>query len=99
MPENRKFRIRPKADRDLEDIYEYSYQEFGGARADQYIRDLDAAFHKLADEPSLGSDYSHVRPDLMAYRVVSHVIFFKPSIDGITVLRVLHKSMDYGRHL
>jgi toxin ParE1/3/4 len=99
MPPNKKFHIRPKADKDLVNIYEYSYQEFGDARADQYIRDLDAAFHKLADEPSLGSDYSHVRPGLMAYRVVSHVVFFRPSVYGITILRVLHKSMDYGRHL
>jgi toxin ParE1/3/4 len=99
MPENKKFRLRPKAEEDLENIYEYSYREFGSARADQYIRDLDAAFHKLADEPSLGSDYSHVHLNLMAYKVVSHVVFFKPSVDGITILRVLHKSMDYGRHL
>ncbi len=99
MPENKKFRLRPKAKEDIENIYKYSYREFGSARADQYIRDLDAAFHKLADEPSLGSGYSHVRPDLVAYRVVSHVVFYKPSVDGITILRVLHKSMDYGRHL
>jgi toxin ParE1/3/4 len=99
MPENKRFRLRPKAEEDLENIYEYSYQEFGRARADQYIEDLDSAFHKLADKPSLGSDYSHVRPALMAYRVVSHVVFFKPSVDGIIILRVLHKSMDYGRHL
>ena len=99
MRANKKFRLRPKAEEDLENIYEYSYQKFGSARADKYIRDLDDAFNKLADEPSLGSDYSHVRPDLVAYRVASHVFFFKPSVDGITILRVLHKSMDYGRHL
>lgn len=99
MPENKKFRLRPKADKDLENIYDYSFQEFGSARAERYIRDLDDAFHKLADEPSLGSNYSHVRPDLMAYRVVSHVVFFKPLVDGINILRVLHKSMDYRRHV
>jgi len=99
MPENKKFRIRPKADKDLENIYEYSYQEFGSARADQYIRELDAVFHTLADEPTLGRDYSHVRPNLMAYKVVSHVVFFKPAVYGATIIRVLHKSMDYERHL
>ena len=99
MPQKRRFRIRPRADKDLEDIYKYSYQEFGEARADQYILDLDAAFHKLAAEPGVGRDYSHVRPGLMAYRVASHVVFFQRSVNGITILRVLHKSMDYGRHL
>lgn len=99
MPQNNKFRLRPKAVEDLENIYEYSYQEFGSARADQYIRDLDTAFHKLADEPGLGSDASHIRPNLMVYRVVSHLIFFISSVYGINIIRVLHKSMDYERHL
>jgi len=99
MPENRGFRLRPKAAKDLENIYEYSDQEFGSTRADRYIRDLDTAFQKLAENPSLGLDYSHIRPGLLAYRVVSHVIFFKPSVYGITILRVLHQSMDYARHL
>lgn len=99
MPNNKKIHIQPKATEDLENIYEYSLQEFGNARAEQYIRDLDSAFHKLARQPDLGSDYSHVRPNLLAYRVVSHIIFFKLSAYGITILRVLHKSMDYGRHI
>ena len=99
MLKNKKFRLQPKAIEDLEKIYEYSYQEFGNARAAQYIRDLDTVFHKLADEPTSSIDYSHVRPGLMAYRVVSHLVFFKSSIYGITILRVLHKTMDYERHL
>lgn len=99
MAENRRFRLRPKADKDLEEIYEYSYRAFGSARAERYIRDLSAAFHKLAKEPQRGMDYGHVRPHLLAYPVVSHVVFFKPSVDGITILRVLHKSMDCERHL
>ena len=99
MPENKIFRIKPQAEKDLENIYDYSYQEFGSARADQYIRDLNTAFHKLADNPNLGSDYKHVRPELRAYSVVSHVVFFKPSVYGAIILRVLHKSMDYERHV
>lgn len=99
MPKNRNFRLRPKADRDLENIYQYSVQEFGRTRAAQYIRDLDAAFHTLTDEPTLGRDDHSVRSGLLSYRVVSHVIFFKTTVDGIIILRVLHKSMDYKRHL
>jgi len=57
MPRNNNFRLRPKAYEDLEEINEYSYQEFGSERSDQYIRDLDDAFHKLAEEKILGNDY------------------------------------------
>lgn len=53
------------------------------------------AIQKLAHEPDLASNYNHVRPDLLAYSVVSYVILFRLSACGITILRVLHKSMDY----
>ncbi len=43
MHKNNIFRLRPKAAQDLENIYEFSEQEFGNLRADQYIRDLDLA--------------------------------------------------------
>jgi toxin ParE1/3/4 len=99
MSNNKRFQLRPQAEKDLERIYDYSLQEFGGDRADQYIRDLDAVFHKLADDPSLAKNCTFVRSDLFAYRVISHVIFFKLTANGITIVRVLHKSMDYGRHL
>ncbi len=99
MSNNKRFQLRPKAEKDLERIYDYSLQEFGDERADQYIKDLNAAFYKLACDPSLAKNYTFVRSDLYSYRVVSHVIFFKLAANGITIVRVLHKSMDYGRHL
>lgn len=60
---------------------------------------MDISFHKLAEDPSLGRNYNHVRLGLLAYKVVSHIIFFKLAVKGILILRVLHGSMDYGRHL
>jgi len=79
MDENKIFRLRPEAEHDLEKIYEYSVQEFGPERTERYIRDLNDAFSKLANEPSLGRNYDFVRPKLLAFNVVSHVVFFKPS--------------------
>ena len=99
MGKSKSFRLRPKAEQDLEKIYEYSVQEFGNKRAELYIRDLNGAFKKLANEPNLGRDYRFVRTNLLAFNVASHVVFFKVSSVGITILRVLHRSMDYGRHL
>ena len=34
------FRLRPKAESDLENIYAYSYKEFGLSKAEYYIHDL-----------------------------------------------------------
>jgi len=98
MPKNKKFRLRLKADKDLEDIYEYSYQRFGEQRADKYIEDLDAAFFNLAENTNLGIDCGDIRRGLRMHKVVSHMVFFRPSSYGAIIIRVLHKSMDYRLH-
>lgn len=63
------FRLRPKVEEDLAEIYEHTYQVFGGTRAEQYIKDLDTAFHTLANKSGLGYDAqincSHIRIDLI----------------------------------
>ena len=98
MEDNCRFRLKPQAIDDLESIYHYSYQNFGYFRAEQYIKDLDSAFHQLAQEPNLGRNYNHVRPGLLAFNVVSHSVFYQLSSYGIQILRILHHSMDCSRH-
>lgn len=93
------FKLHPAADLDLTRIYHYSVEEWGLSRAEQYIRDLESAFKGLAVGDLSSKDAGFILPGLRSYRVVSHVVFFKQTSDGIIVIRVLHKSMDFERHL
>ena len=99
MPQSRTISLRPKAVTDLEDIFDYSVPRFGIARAEQYILELNEAFTNLAEEPHIGIDYAHVRPELMGFSVISHIVFFKYTSTQLNIIRVLHKSMDYSLHL
>lgn len=99
MKQKKTFQLRPKAVKDLESIYNYSVQEFSFERAEQYIMDLNNSFYKLAGDPSLGKNYNHVKFGVLAFNVVSHIVFFRLSKNGIIILRILHNSMDFGRHL
>lgn len=92
-------KLRPKAESDLANIYGYSVQEWGVARAEAYVMDISTAFQQLTESQSLGRDYSHVRPGLRALNVASHIVFYKPIHDGIAVIRVLHQAMDVQQHL
>ena len=91
--------VRPRALNDLENIYIYSRNQWGKARADSYLIEINRAFEALANNDKLGRDYSRVKTDLFIYHIGSHVIFYTPTPTGILVIRVLHKSMDYVRHL
>ena len=49
----------------------------------------------LAERPSLGRGIDEVRPGYFKFPVASHVVFYsKP--DGIDVIRILHKRMDWN---
>ena len=93
------FKLRPKAEEDLVGIYHYSAERWGDTRADEYIREISAAFLMLAANPLLGRDCSGIRPGFRAFAVESHIVFYKPSGFGVAVVRVLHQSMDCQGHL
>lgn len=98
MP-NKTYRLYPKAIEDLESIYLYSTQEFGIKRTEDYILALESSFQHLADDPLISRKCDYIRPDLRAFNVGSHIIFFKTTDYGIAIIRVLHQSMDFNRHL
>ena len=93
------FKLRPAADQDLEDIYNYSVSEWGEDRADRYIRDLETTFQKLDSGELHARKADEINPGLKAYRVASHVVFFRPESYGILIIRVLHRRMDYEQNL
>ncbi|HHF7372731.1 type II toxin-antitoxin system RelE/ParE family toxin [Legionella bozemanae] len=98
MPD-KTYRLYPKAIEDLESIYSYSTHEFGIKRTEDYILAIDSSFQRLADDPLIARKCDYIRPDLRAFNIGSHIIFFKTTDYGIAVIRVLHQSMDFNRHL
>ena len=41
------FYVHEKADNDLENIFDYSVEQFGFVRAEQYVYDIEQAFKDL----------------------------------------------------
>ena|SRR3990167_916031 len=99
MPNKKTYRLYPKAVEDLESIYLYSASEFGVKKADNYILQIETGFKYLVKEPLASRKCDHVRQDLRSFSIASHIIFFKITKYGIVVMRVLHKSMEFPRHL
>ena len=96
------YRFFPPADAAQDDIWRYSYEEWGQKQAKKYITQLHAHLQALADQelPWLRLPADLVVPsdlDLDVYfsRYERHVIFFRPLRDGaIGVLSILHAQMD-----
>jgi toxin ParE1/3/4 len=93
------YELSKKADEDLNDIYRFSSRRFGAAAADTDLLALERRFSILAAQPGLGRRIDGIRSGYFRYEHASHSIFYHLSGNGIIVMRVLHRSMDIGRHI
>jgi toxin ParE1/3/4 len=70
------YELSAAADRDLNDIYIYSYREFGEAKADAHFRSLEECFERLAEFPDIGRPIDHIRPGYFRFPHASHSVYF-----------------------
>jgi toxin ParE1/3/4 len=94
-----RFILSPRARGDLDDIWSYTRRTWGVRQAELYIRTIQAAVNAVADEPQLAKSCEHVRKGYFRYPAGSHMLFFRLSRNGIDVVRILHRKMDFKRHL
>ena len=79
---------------DLRDIVRYTRESWGRKQARLYREELELSIQKLALSPGLGRARADVAPSVRSFPIARHVAFYVGGEGGITVLRVLHQSMD-----
>ena len=94
-----RFALAPRAQTDLDDIWNYTAARWGIDQAETYIRQLWRDIATVADRPSLGRECSEVRPGYFRYPSGSHILFYRSAADGIDIVRILHQRMDYEQHI
>lgn len=95
-----KYKLTSKAEEDFDSIALYSLEHWGLLAAEDYMRELDEGFERLASDQFLGRDRSDIQQRLLSYPCNSHMIFFRRDIDGnVEILRILGQSMDFERHI
>ena len=91
--------LSPAAQADVDGIWDYTAEKWGVDQAESYTQDIGDACRELA----VGSRSSRPVDIRSGYRkalVGLHVLFFKTEDTGrIVIMRVLHQSMDAGRHM
>ncbi len=87
------------AEKDLINIWLYSFENWGEAQADKYHDQLIEAFSTIALNPSIGTDCNDVRQDYRKYQINRHIIFYRVINDIVHIIRVLGEKMDYNQHL
>lgn len=95
------FKISNEAQKDLENIWLYTFEVWSAKQADRYYNLLLDEIEYLAKNPKSGKAYSHVRKGYWRSKVKSHFIFYKiiQKEDTIEVIRILHQQMDVESRL
>ncbi|MGV8094940.1 MAG: type II toxin-antitoxin system RelE/ParE family toxin [Mangrovibacterium sp.] len=88
------YRLSQEADRDLEDIFDYTAREFGVDQAIAYVSEFEEVFVSLAVNPELGRNRDEIRNGLRSFVKGSHTIFYRILKNHIRVVRILHGCKD-----
>ena len=90
-----RFKLTPLAQSDLRDIRAYIAAD-NPRMAAQYLNILKEKCQQLADAPGLGVKREEYC-GLHKFPVGDYLIFYRPTAEGIDVIRVLHGARDIGR--
>jgi len=91
--------LSPRAQEDLDEIWNYTEDRWGLDQAETYTRQLWKDIAVVANRPSLGRECKEVRRGYRMYPSGSHVLFHRQAADGIDVVRILHERMDCERYI
>lgn len=94
-----RYRLSPRAKRDLDGIWAYSESIWGKRQAERYIRLLSGAVEAIATDPRKGRACDDIRPGYLKYPVGSHVVFYRLTGSEVEIVRILHGRMDFEQHL
>ncbi|MES9991634.1 MAG: type II toxin-antitoxin system RelE/ParE family toxin [Candidatus Thiodiazotropha sp.] len=83
----------------LKSIAVYTQKTWGSSQRKSYIKDLDMTFHFLSENPLSGILCDYITPGLRKHSHKSHTIFYELNKKSISIVRILHKSMDVESNL
>lgn len=93
--------LKDEALRDLEDIYGYSSKNWSYERADNYLIRLQSIIARIAAGSINGKALIGARAGTFIKHTYEHYVVYEFDYTGqtMTVVRILHSSMDLLRHL
>jgi len=92
--------LRQEAIDDLNNIWDYTFDQWSEIQADKYYSTLRFACKEIGENPDIGKEYSGIRRDLLGLKSGKHIIFYHLiSEDKIEVIRILHERMDLKNKL
>jgi toxin ParE1/3/4 len=90
-----RYTLFPRAQSDLDEIWDYTARHWGVKQAETYIRRLWHDLEAVASNPAIARACPEIKVGYYKFRSGSQIFFFR--LSGVTVdfVRILHGRMDF----
>ena len=89
----KKYFLSTQAHADVEEIVSYIAEDNYEA-AERTLEKFRSKFQRLAEFPMTGSPRPELGAELRSLAVGAYIIFYRPRVFGVEILRVLHGNRD-----
>lgn len=89
-----RYDLAPQAAADLREIVRHTRQTWGVEQARRYREELEVALQRLSLTPNMGRRRDEIVPAIRSFRVAAHIAFYVQRKNRVTIVRILHPSMD-----
>lgn len=94
-----KILILPEAYRDIEEIFDYTLENWSYNQAVKYVAHIDDCISNIAQEKLIGKNYIHSNKDYKTFKTGKHIIFYRFQDKNCIIVRILHEKMDLDNNL
>jgi len=92
------YSIRALARTDLEEIWLFTFEEWGLEQADTYLNSLFSRFEWLSRNPYTGKDREDIKNGYYCFPEGMHLVFYTMTESGIDIIGIPHQNMDVVSH-
>lgn len=89
----------PKAEADIDEIYDYTEEHWGPEKAEAYTFDLRDVCRMLAEGRRSGRVLQYPKRNYFCLSFRSHFVICRQANTRLAIIRVLHQRMSLRRHL
>ncbi len=91
-----RYRLTPAATQDLHEIGDF-ISENDPVIAFRIVDEIEMKCQALARMPEMGRARNELAPNLRSMKSGKYLIFYRPTDDGVEIIRVAHGSRDLPR--
>jgi len=92
------YSIRASARTDLEEIWLFTFEEWGLEQADKYLNSIFSRFEWLSRNPYTGKDREDIKAGYYCFPEGMQLVFYTMTECGIDIIGIPHQNMDFVCH-